>query len=563
MNSEEKKPYVLYVDDDPTTRISAESIFSTLGIYLVFADSGKQALREILKHDFALIILDVFLPDMNGFEIASRIRERTQNDDTPIIFLTATDNNAENAIKGYAIGAVDYITKPVISEILRAKTMAFVKIYHQQQHIKKQAEQLAMLNMQLHGEIAERKKVEDALAKINEKLEIHVKERTAQIEATNQYLRQAEKIESIGKLAGGVAHDFNNILSVVLGYGQMALQQMAADDPLRKKLEAVVRAGERGASLTRQLLIFSRKQVVETRVINLNPVVIDFEKMLRRLIGENIEVTLALASDIGHINADPGRIEQIIMNLCINARDAMLGGGKLHIETANVTLDAAHVRKHPGSALGAHIMLAISDTGCGMSSDVLSHLFEPFFTTKEAGKGTGLGLSVVYGIVQQFGGSIAVASELNRGTTMKIYFPRVESSITTMQQQSVVVPKTHGETILVVDDEEDIRNMVQETLQNRGYKVLASVGGQNVLRLVETLTEPLHLLITDVVMPEMSGKELAEKIKIKYPQVKTLFMSGYTQDMIPKYDVDRDAQTFIEKPFMPAVLIEKVGKLLR
>ncbi|MGD0093673.1 MAG: PAS domain S-box protein [Planctomycetota bacterium] len=376
-------------------------------------------------------------------------------------------------------------------------------------------------------------------------------------------LRQALKMEAVGRLAGGMAHDFNNILSVVLGYSLMALGEMAADDPLRKKLEAVVRAGERGAALTRQLLIFSRKQVVQPKVLGLNPLVTDFEKMLRRLIGEDIKVTLALAPDAGHIRADPGHIEQVIMNLCVNARDAMPKGGKLLIETANVTLDEAYARVHPDVGPGLHVMLAVSDTGSGMSSEVLSHLFEPFFTTKELGKGTGLGLSVVYGIVKQSGGSIAVYSEVGQGTTFKVYLPRVDPAAPTSgPRAAVAVVEARGETVLVVDDDKDIRNMVQETLQHLGYKVLVGAGSQHALRLAEGHTGPLHLLVTDVVMPDLSGKELAERVLAKHPQVKVLFMSGYTDNVMLNHGVNWEKLSFIEKPFTPTTLARKVREVL-
>ncbi|MGD0089467.1 MAG: PAS domain S-box protein [Planctomycetota bacterium] len=384
--------------------------------------------------------------------------------------------------------------------------------------------------------------------------------REAQLETQ---LHQAQKMESIGRLAGGVAHDFNNILSVVLGYGQMALDRIAADDPLRKKLEAVVRAGERGAALARQLLIFSRKQVVEPKVLSLNLVAADFEKMLRRLIGEDVTLTLALAPDLGPIRADTGQIEQVLMNLCVNARDAMPQGGKLLIQTANVTLNETYAREHPGTALGPHVMLAVRDTGSGMSPDVLAHIFEPFFTTKEPGKGTGLGLSVVYGIVEQSGGSITVYSEVGHGTTFKVYFPcALPPARAVGSRKTLTVLKAQGETVLVVDDEEDIRIMVQETLQDLSYKVLVGTGPQDALRLVETYTGPLHLLLTDVVMPEMSGKDLAERLKAKHPEVKVLYMSGYTSNVVLDHGVNGETLAFIEKPFMPATLAKKVRETL-
>ncbi len=376
-------------------------------------------------------------------------------------------------------------------------------------------------------------------------------------------LRQATKLEAVGQLAGGVAHDFNNILAVVIGYGQMAIEQMTSDAPLRKKLESIVRAGERGVALTRQLLIFSRKQVAVRKVLSLNQVVTDFDKMLRRLIGEDIKVTLALAPDAGRIRADPGQIEQVIMNLCVNARDAMPKGGKLLIETSNVTLDEAHAGKNLGAGLGPHVMLAVSDTGSGMSSEVRSHLFEPFFTTKSQGKGTGLGLAVVYGIVKQYGGSIGVYSEEGHGTTFKVYFPRVDATADpSAPNRADSVVKANGETVLMVDDQDDVRNMVQEMLQVIGYQVLVCASPQDALRLVETHTGPLHLLLTDVVMPEMSGRELAERVKAKQPQVKVLFMSGYTHNVMLNYGVDGETPAFIEKPFNLGALAKKMKEML-
>ncbi|PYS49074.1 MAG: hybrid sensor histidine kinase/response regulator [Acidobacteria bacterium] len=378
-----------------------------------------------------------------------------------------------------------------------------------------------------------------------------------------EQFRQSQKMEAIGQLAGGIAHDFNNLLTAINGYSELAMRKLQAEDPLRRNLEEIKKAGERAASLTRQLLAFSRKQILQPAVLVINSVVSDMEKMLRRLIGEDIDLKTALETQLGSIKADPGQIEQIIMNLVINARDAMPAGGKLTIETSNVDLDETYARQHTGVTPGHYVMLAVSDTGMGMNTATLARIFEPFFTTKEKGKGTGLGLSTIYGIVKQSGGNIWVYSEVGQGTTFKVYLPRVDEDAQEYKRTDETEEILQGtETILLAEDEEIVRTLAREILETYGYRVLEASGSGAALLICERVTEPIDLLITDVVMPEMSGRQLAARLSQLRPEMKVLYMSGYTDDAIVHQGVLDEDANFIQKPFTPDALAKKVREVL-
>jgi two-component system cell cycle sensor histidine kinase/response regulator CckA len=375
-------------------------------------------------------------------------------------------------------------------------------------------------------------------------------------------LRQASKMEAVGQLAGGVAHDFNNLLTAIIGYSNLTLEALEPAHPVRADIEEIQKAGESAASLTRQLLAFSRKQILQPQILDLNSVVARVEALLQRLIGDDIELVSRLAPSIDRVNADPGQMAQIIMNLSVNARDAMPRGGKLTIETGNVELDEGYAAAHPGAAVGRHVMLAVSDTGTGMDSDTQSHIFEPFFTTKHTSDGTGLGLATVYGIVKQSGGSIWVYSELGHGTTFKVYLPRA----TQARDESVVevtpAPQGGTETILLAEDQPEVGAVTSAMLTRRGYTVLVASGGAEALRVAREHRQPIHLLLTDVVMPSMSGRELFAQLHVLRPEVRVLYASGYTDNAVVLHGVLEQGLAFIQKPFTPQRLLTEVRGVL-
>jgi two-component system cell cycle sensor histidine kinase/response regulator CckA len=374
-------------------------------------------------------------------------------------------------------------------------------------------------------------------------------------------LRQAQKMEAVGRLAGGVAHDFNNVLSVILGYGELMLGELKPGDPLRADVEEIRKAASRAAGLTRQLLLFSRQQVAEPRVLDLHEVLTSMDKMLRRILGEDVEMALLAAKSVGRVKADPSHVEQVIMNLVVNARDAMPTGGKLTIETVNVVLDEDYARKHLSAKPGPHVMMAVSDTGIGMDRETQARIFEPFFTTKLKGKGTGLGLSTVFGIVQQSGGSIWVYSEPGKGTTFKVYLPRVDAEVDAARPQLAVSTLRGTETVLLVEDEEQVRTIVQNILRRQGYQVMAAQHGEEALLLSEQSPGAIDLLLTDVVMPQMSGPELARRLVARRPEMRVLFMSGYTDETVIRHGV-LETVAFMQKPITPASLTRRVREVL-
>jgi PAS domain S-box-containing protein len=376
-------------------------------------------------------------------------------------------------------------------------------------------------------------------------------------------LQQAQKMEAIGLLAGGITHDFGNLLAIIQGYSELSLLKLPQGDPLREDIEQIKNAGVRAKDLIGRLLAFSRRQVFQTSVLDLNTILRDLEKMLRRIIGEDIELVTLLASDLGKVEADPGQIEQILLNLAVNARDAMLSGGKLTIETANIELDKAYARSHVAVKPGRYLMVSVSDTGIGMSPEVRERVFEPFFTTKERGKGTGLGLSTVYGIVKQSGGNIWVYSEPGYGTTFKIYLPRVDEALRQAGEKKVLEDFPRGnETILVVEDEEKVLKLVLEILRVQGYKVLEAPRGVDALLIGRQYEGPIHLMVTDVVMPEMNGQELANRLARFRPEMKVLYMSAYPDSTVVHHGVLEKGVNFIQKPFTVAGIASKVRQVL-
>jgi len=375
-------------------------------------------------------------------------------------------------------------------------------------------------------------------------------------------LRQAQKMEAVGMLAGGVAHDFNNLLTIITGYSQLILNNLAAEDPNRQSAEQIMKAGERAATLTRQLLAFSRRQVLQPKVLDVNRLIGTLTSMLRRLIGEDIDLQLDLRDGLGQVNADPGQIEQVLMNLVVNARDAMPRGGTLTIETSNIDLDESYTRTHVTLKPGPYVMIAVSDTGTGMDENTKAHAFEPFFTTKAQGRGTGLGLSTVFGIVRQSGGGVDIYSALGKGTSAKVYLPRVDQPELVESPEQRAQASKGTETILVAEDDDMVRSLVKETLQRHGYDVLDAAGPVEAQKISDGHRGNIHLLITDVVMPKINGRDLATRLLRRRPTMKVLYMSGYTDGAVVNNGILRKEVAFLQKPFTPAALADKVREVL-
>lgn len=396
-----------------------------------------------------------------------------------------------------------------------------------------------------YHDITERKLAEEALRESEEKL------------------RLSQKLESVGRLAGGIAHDFNNLLTVINGYSDLLLQSNTTDNASLPQIEEIKKAGERASVLTRQLLAFSRRQVLQPKVLDLNSSVNNMGKMLQRLIGENIELMLSLKPALGQVKADPGQIEQVLMNLVVNARDAMPHGGTLLIETANVELATGFAGEHGPMRPGPYVMLTVTDNGHGMDAETQKQVFEPFFTTKEIGKGTGLGLATAYGIVKQSGGYIWACSEVSKGSTFKIYLPRVNEQISPTPEKSIKTPLPKGTgTILLVEDEPMVRDIARKTLEMSGYRVLEAANGREALHIVEQEQDAIDLVLTDVIMPHMGGRDLAAKLSSLLPGTKILYMSGYTDDALMHHGVLQTNFAFLEKPFTPETLSGRVRDLL-
>jgi signal transduction histidine kinase len=465
------------------------------------------ALREF---NADLVLSDYVLPGFGGMEALAAVR--AMSSDLPFIFVTGSLDE-ETAAACIKAGASDYLLK---------------------QH-------LARLGPAVRAAL-ELKRTRDALRR------------------SQQQLLHAQKLEAVGRLAGGVAHDFNNITTTILGYCELLAGEMAPEDPRRADLVEIRRAADRAAGLTRQLLAFSRKQVMVLQPVRLNDIVTDMDRMLRRLIGEDIELVTRLAEDAGWVQADPGQIEQVIVNLAVNSRDAMPDGGKLTIETQNVTFDAsAHADLEPGP----HVMLAVSDTGIGIDAETRSRMFEPFFTTKGPGKGTGLGLAMVYGIVRQSGGSIYVYSEPEQGATFKIYLREITPPQEGRPRASQPIRALDGsETILLAEDEEGVRALARKVLQSHGYVVLDAADGPGALARAAAHAERIDLLLTDVIMPGLSGRHLAERVLTARPGIRVVFMSGYTDDAIVRHGVLAAGVAYVQKPFTPEGLLRKVREVL-
>jgi two-component system cell cycle sensor histidine kinase/response regulator CckA len=513
---------ILHLEDDPDDRELVRQALAKEGMACepVHVETHGDFLAALKQTGWDIILADYTLPTYDGLSALRLARELCS--EVPFIFVTGTIGE-DAAIESLKAGATDYVLKHHLTRLAHAVRRALREV----------------------EERKERKLADEDRVRLEEQL------------------RQAQKMEAIGRLAGGIAHDFNNLLTAITGYSELVLDSLGSNLRARKYVEQITKAGWRAATLTRQLLAFSRRQVQQLKVLDLNAVVTNFEAMLHPLIGEDIQLETVLQARLGLVKADPGQIEQIILNLTVNARDAMPEGGKLTVETANVELDEAYARRRVSVRPGPYVMLAFSDSGSGMDAETQARIFEPFFTTKERGKGTGLGLATVYGIVKQSGGNIWVYSEPGKGTTFKIYLPQVEG---VAEGSEPALPRSSilrgSETILLVEDEEMVRTLAREILEAHGYTVSEARDSTEALRICHMHSGSIHLLVTDVVMPGLSGRELAARLGPIHPETKVLYMSGYTDDAVVRHGVLNAGLAFLQKPFSGNAFLRKVREVL-
>jgi len=513
---------LLHLEDDP---VDAELITTTLiegGIpcQSQLVDTRQSFVAALKEGRMDLILADYSIPGFDG--MTALILAKQHSPDVPFLFVSATIGE-ELAIDAMHQGATDYVLKQRLGRLVPSVQRALREL----------------------DDRAERKRAEEALRQ------------------SEKQFRQSQKMEAVGRLAGGIAHDFNNLLTVIMGYSQVLLTELGPQHPLRGKIEETLKAGEKAATLIRQLLTFSSKQSLDPKILSLNTAVTSLESLLRRLIGEDIQLVSKLDPTNGRLRADQAQLEQVLVNLVVNARDAMPKGGTLTIETAQAELTRSPVYHLTPLPPGPYVRLAVSDTGCGMDRKTQSHIFEPFFTTKGEGKGSGLGLSTVFGIVTQCGGAIDVTSRVGHGTRFDLYFPSVESDIlTTAPTEHSGQPQRGTETILLVEDEPSVRTLLRDELRKLGYRVIEAKNGIEACLLATQQGGSLQLLLTDVVMPGMGGRELAQHLSVIKPDLRTLFISGYTDDVGIMAGQEEGMSSFLQKPFTPEVLARAVRTLL-
>ena len=556
-----KPPHVrsiLVIDDETTIRRAIAVFLSDQGYDVREAPDGRAGLACFRRDNPDVILVDLRMPEIDGLEVLRVVAEESPQ--TPTIVISGTGVMA-HAVEALHRGAWDYVLKPI--QDMGVLEHSVVKVIERAELIRENRAHQERLEEQIKQRTAELESANRALTEqIDERMRAEDERRSLEAQ-----LRHAQKMEAVGQLAGGVAHDFNNVLTAILGNAELAERSIESfvppDSRATEALKQIEQSALRAAGLTRQLLAFSRRQVSQPRVIDLNRTLIDMDGMLRRLLTENIHLTMHNPPAVGNIRIDPGQMEQVIMNLVVNARDAMPNGGKLIIETADANLDDAYGALHAEAKPGPHVMLSVSDTGVGMTGETQERVFEPFFTTKVFGRGTGLGLAMVYGIVQQVGGHITVYSEPGRGTTFKVFVPMVELAAEPAEVRGDDIAAPHGtETLAVCEDDPLVRNLMIQILEGAGYGVMGAEDGEQTLNRVRECDGKVSLLITDVIIPDMNGQELSETVRSIVPGIKTLFVSGYTANVIAHHGVLDEGVEFLEKPFNRQSLLRRVRELL-
>jgi two-component system cell cycle sensor histidine kinase/response regulator CckA len=613
---------ILNVDDNEDARVSLSMFLRIHGLNVQEASTGEQAL-EFAKDRPDVVILDVILPDRNGFEICRQIKSDPVTTATPVLMLSGEAVSSDDHVAGLEGGADGYLTKPADPTLVLAHVRALLRV-HQAEKIRRRASEVlettsdcfitidrdwryTYVNPQaervLHRSRSEllgktlweiipevpgsnrgreyrramaegtSTELEEFYPALGAWIEVRgfpnedgmtfvFRDVTERHRLQEQY-RQAQKMEAFGQLAGGVAHDFNNLLTIINGYGDIALDCLPADHPAHNLVNEIRKAGDRAANLTKQLLAFTRKAVIAPRVLDLNAVVRDVQQMLKSLIGEDVELITHLAPSLGFVKADQGQVEQVILNLSANARDAMPRGGRIVIETGNERFDQPKLLGGRRVPAGDYVVLGVRDSGIGMTSEIQARIFEPFFTTKGPGKGTGLGLASVHGIVQQSGGHVAVTSEVGVGSVFHVFLPRVDAPLQPARPPSGFLSLAQGsETVLLVEDEEALRTLGRSVLRHAGYTVLEAGRGEDALRLVERHARAIDLIVTDVVLPGMNGRQLVEIVRARYPGLKVLYLSGHTDDAVLRRGVEETQVHFLHKPFTPNGLTKKVRDVL-
>ena len=554
----------LIVDDLEENLLSLEALLKRDGLTFLRARSGDEALEVLLKQDVALALLDVQMPGMDGYQLAEFMRGNERARHIPIIFLTAGVADTQRRFRGYEAGAVDFIQKPIEPDVLRSKANVFFDLHQQRQQIETQRDALEattraladsanQLEAQVHARTAQ---LEDALARL--------KAETAERERVEASLRQSQKMEAVGQLTGGIAHDFNNMLTGIIGSLDLMRRHIAQGhlDNLNRYMDAATTSAGRAAALTQRLLAFSRRQSLDPMPVEINALIQSMSELIERAVDEKIALNIVLAPDLPAAIIDQHQLESAILNLAINARDAMPDGGALTIETSLVDLDAAFVAERPGMTPGHYIMVAVSDTGIGIAPEAMEKVFDPFFTTKPQGQGTGLGLSMVYGFVRQSGGQVRIHSQVGLGTSVKLYLPITEAQpVAPVRPAKIAAPHGGGERVLIVEDEEAVRMLVREVLEELHYDAIEFADPVQAADYLAS-DERIDLMISDVGLPGMNGRELAETARGHRPDLPILFITGYAENAAIRSGFLGANMSMVTKPFSLDALAAKVSEMI-